>query len=113
MSEEKKRAEEDEESVQRKIDEALACTCVSDLKEGPCGEPFVEAFSCFIRSQDIQVGWADGAGAARRGERNLTPRLTRALALDQAGHGLLGRIRQAQGESTSPPWSVWRELFAC
>ncbi|QDZ20532.1 hypothetical protein HOP50_04g30530 [Chloropicon primus] len=43
---------EREEKVQRKIDEALACDCVSDLKEGPCGSPFIEAFSCFIRSQE-------------------------------------------------------------
>lgn len=45
------RDEEVEDEVKRKIDEALACTCVDDLKEGPCGDSFVEAFSCFIRSQ--------------------------------------------------------------
>ena len=45
------RDEEVEDEVKRKIDEALACTCVDDLKDGPCGDSFVEAFSCFIRSQ--------------------------------------------------------------
>mmetsp|Transcript_9192 Transcript_9192/g.17142 ORF Transcript_9192/g.17142 Transcript_9192/m.17142 type:complete len:93 (-) Transcript_9192:1411-1689(-) len=60
-----KGTQSDEESVKRKIDEALACDCIADLKEGPCGAPFVEAFSCFIRSQqpafektDCSVGFA-------------------------------------------------------
>ncbi|WZN64171.1 mitochondrial intermembrane space import and assembly protein 40 [Chloropicon roscoffensis] len=48
------RDEEVENEVKRKIDEALACTCVDDLKEGPCGDSFVEAFSCFIRSQRLE-----------------------------------------------------------
>ena len=43
-------------TVERKIEEALACDCIADLKEGPCGAPFVEAFSCFIRSQHLEVG---------------------------------------------------------
>jgi intermembrane space import and assembly protein 40 len=32
------------------IKSALDCPCVSDLKGGPCGAPFVLAFSCFHRS---------------------------------------------------------------
>ena len=49
------RDEEVEDEVKRKIDEALACSCVDDLKEGPCGDSFVEAFRSFIRSQRLEV----------------------------------------------------------
>ena len=37
--------------AQEKIDEALSCSWIDDLKEGPCGAPFVEAFGCFVKSQ--------------------------------------------------------------
>ena len=67
VAEEESGGKSDEARVQETIDEALACTCVSDLKEGPCGGPFVEAFSCFIKSQqpkfedktDCSVGFAE------------------------------------------------------
>ena len=50
-----------EEGVERKVQEALACPCVSHLKEGPCGPQFVEAFSCFIRSQESDADQVDCA----------------------------------------------------
>ena len=60
------RDEEVEDEVKRKIDEALACTCVDDLKDGPCGDSFVEAFSCFIRSQHKSL-------EVRRNLKNYSP----------------------------------------
>ena len=95
MSEEEKRAEEDEESVQRKIDEALACTCVSDLKEGPCGEPFVEAFSCFIRSQDIQVR------LGLSGRRRTAGGTKSDTAIDSCARSRPNRTRTARQDSPS------------
>ncbi|KAK9864615.1 hypothetical protein WJX84_001049 [Apatococcus fuscideae] len=41
---------EGEEDLDRKVEEALACPCVADLREGPCGKPFVDAFSCYVKS---------------------------------------------------------------
>ena len=38
------------QDLDRKVEEALACPCVADLKEGPCGKVFVEAFSCYVKS---------------------------------------------------------------
>ena len=39
------------QELNQKIEEALACPCLDDLKEGPCGKSFVAAFSCFLKSQ--------------------------------------------------------------
>jgi len=38
------------------VEEALACPCLDDLKEGPCGKSFVAAFSCFLKSQATEKG---------------------------------------------------------
>ena len=35
---------------------ALACPCLGDLKEGPCGPSFVYAFGCFMRSEHEDKG---------------------------------------------------------
>mmetsp|Transcript_14150 Transcript_14150/g.36309 ORF Transcript_14150/g.36309 Transcript_14150/m.36309 type:complete len:142 (+) Transcript_14150:201-626(+) len=56
------------------IDEALACPCVAELREGPCGEAFAAAFRCFVRHQaaddsDEQRGGSGGA----RGETQPNP----------------------------------------
>ena len=39
------------QELNRRIEEALACPCIDDIKAGPCGPSFVAAFACFIRSQ--------------------------------------------------------------
>mmetsp|Transcript_19992 Transcript_19992/g.27683 ORF Transcript_19992/g.27683 Transcript_19992/m.27683 type:complete len:104 (-) Transcript_19992:206-517(-) len=44
------------EDYDKLVAEALACPCVTDIKEGACGQPFVESFSCFIRSQAEEKG---------------------------------------------------------
>jgi hypothetical protein len=40
------------QSIDVKVQKALDCPCVADLKNGPCGGPFVDAFSCFLRSTE-------------------------------------------------------------
>lgn len=44
------------EELNQKVEEALACPCLDDLKEGPCGRSFVAAFSCFLKSQASEKG---------------------------------------------------------
>ncbi|KAL4857952.1 Mitochondrial intermembrane space import and assembly protein 40 [Chlorella vulgaris] len=45
-----------EENVEKKIEAALSCPCLGDLKDGACGPSFVHAFSCFIRSEEEDKG---------------------------------------------------------
>lgn len=47
---------EGEQDMEKKIEAALACPCLGDLKEGPCGPVFVHAFGCFIRSEHEDKG---------------------------------------------------------
>lgn len=52
------------QELERSIEEAIACPCVADLRDGPCGAQFVAAFSCFLRAQ---AGPPDPGGAAAPG----------------------------------------------
>eukprot|EP00803_Ostreobium_quekettii_P004370 evm.model.scf_394.6 EVM.evm.TU.scf_394.6 scf_394:50852-51256(+) len=45
-----------DEELDQKVAEALACDCVADLRDGPCGGPFVEAFTCFVKSSTPDKG---------------------------------------------------------
>lgn len=48
------------QDLNQKVEEALACPCLDDLKEGPCGKSFVAAFSCFLKSQATEkVTWCE------------------------------------------------------
>lgn len=47
---------EGEQDLEKKIDQALSCPCLGDLKEGPCGPTFVHAFTCFMRSDHEDKG---------------------------------------------------------
>ena len=109
------RDEEVEDEVKRKIDEALACTCVDDLKEGPCGDSFVEAFSCFIRSQHKSLEVSrnenyshhrtsrlldDRRGRSKRWQSDALERDAREL---NQGHGLFGGLWKAQGKKALTP----------
>ena len=49
------------EQVERNIQEALACPCIADFRDGPCGPSFVAAFSCFLRSSSMAAGAATNA----------------------------------------------------
>ncbi|WVZ86487.1 hypothetical protein U9M48_033252 [Paspalum notatum var. saurae] len=51
-----------EESIDVKVQKALDCPCVADLKNGPCGGPFVDAFSCFLRSTEEEKVGSDCVG---------------------------------------------------
>ncbi|WIA29492.1 hypothetical protein OEZ86_011993 [Tetradesmus obliquus] len=42
---------EEEEQLDRRIEQALECPCVDDLKSGPCGELFVTTFTCYHKSR--------------------------------------------------------------
>lgn len=35
---------------------ALACPCVADLRDGPCGASFVQAFTCFLKVKGEDKG---------------------------------------------------------
>ena len=35
---------------------ALACPCIADLRDGPCGTSFVQAFSCFVKTKAEDKG---------------------------------------------------------
>ena len=39
------------QDLDQKVEQALACPCLDDLKEGPCGTSFIAAFSCFLKSR--------------------------------------------------------------
>lgn len=38
------------ESLDVQAQKALECPCIADLRSGPCGNPFSEAFVCFLKS---------------------------------------------------------------
>lgn len=38
------------QELDKKIEEALACPCVDDLREGACGSQFTQAFTCYIKN---------------------------------------------------------------
>ncbi|KAG0450518.1 hypothetical protein HPP92_026886 [Vanilla planifolia] len=48
--------EEENESLDQKAQRALECPCVADLRKGPCGSQFSEAFVCFIKSTADEKG---------------------------------------------------------
>ena len=55
------------EQVERNIQEALACPCIADFRDGPCGPSFVAAFSCFLRSTSSQQASAGSSGGGGDG----------------------------------------------
>lgn len=46
----------DSQSLEEMAEKALECPCVADLKTGPCGVQFSEAFVCFLRSTQEEKG---------------------------------------------------------
>ncbi|CAM0903687.1 unnamed protein product [Alopecurus aequalis] len=49
-------SEDENESIDAKVQKALECPCIADLKTGPCGSGFIDAFSCFLRSTEVEKG---------------------------------------------------------
>eukprot|EP01026_Neomeris_dumetosa_P080128 TRINITY_DN88299_c0_g2_i2.p1 TRINITY_DN88299_c0_g2~~TRINITY_DN88299_c0_g2_i2.p1 ORF type:complete len:126 (-),score=18.87 TRINITY_DN88299_c0_g2_i2:204-581(-) len=42
------------------VEQALACPCIEDLKEGVCGKSFINAFTCFItKKEQLEKGGGD------------------------------------------------------
>ncbi|XP_030470316.1 mitochondrial intermembrane space import and assembly protein 40 homolog [Syzygium oleosum] len=44
------------ESLDAKAQKALECPCIADLRNGPCGTQFSEAFVCFLKSTAEEKG---------------------------------------------------------
>ena len=49
------------QAAEARIASALACPCVKDLREGPCGAAFEAAFRCYHRSREVPQGAECGA----------------------------------------------------
>mmetsp|Transcript_4431 Transcript_4431/g.13446 ORF Transcript_4431/g.13446 Transcript_4431/m.13446 type:complete len:201 (+) Transcript_4431:135-737(+) len=41
---------------EKQIEEALNCPCIDRMKEGPCAEPFIAAYRCFLESEATPQG---------------------------------------------------------
>ncbi|KAK7389667.1 hypothetical protein VNO78_24902 [Psophocarpus tetragonolobus] len=44
------------QSIEAMAQKALECPCVADLRTGPCGSQFSEAFLCFLKSTSLEKG---------------------------------------------------------
>ncbi|KAL0541591.1 hypothetical protein IC582_021644 [Cucumis melo] len=47
---------ETNESLDAKANRALECPCIADLRKGPCGVQFSDAFLCFFKSTAEEKG---------------------------------------------------------
>ncbi|KAI3941705.1 hypothetical protein MKX01_018295 [Papaver californicum] len=48
--------DDENESLEAKAQKALECPCVAELRSGPCGTSFSEAFLCFLKSTAEEKG---------------------------------------------------------
>ncbi|KAL5982984.1 Oxidoreductase [Asimina triloba] len=48
--------DDENESLDAKVQKALECPCVAGLRSGPCGTQFSEAFVCFLKSTAEEKG---------------------------------------------------------
>ncbi|KAJ6834841.1 mitochondrial intermembrane space import and assembly protein 40-like protein [Iris pallida] len=48
--------DDENESLDVKAQRALECPCVAELRKGPCGTQFSQAFVCFIKSTAEEKG---------------------------------------------------------
>lgn len=48
--------DDENESLDAKATKALECPCIADLRKGPCGNQFSEAFLCFLKSTAEEKG---------------------------------------------------------
>ncbi|KAK1556177.1 hypothetical protein Q3G72_000124 [Acer saccharum] len=48
--------DDENESLDAKAQKALECPCIADLRSGPCGVQFSEAFLCFLKSTSEEKG---------------------------------------------------------
>uniref|UniRef100_A0A7N0T436 Mitochondrial intermembrane space import and assembly protein 40 homolog n=1 Tax=Kalanchoe fedtschenkoi TaxID=63787 RepID=A0A7N0T436_KALFE len=47
---------DENESFDARVEKALECPCVAELRSGSCGAPFTEAFICFLKSTAEEKG---------------------------------------------------------
>ncbi|XP_059454373.1 mitochondrial intermembrane space import and assembly protein 40 homolog [Corylus avellana] len=47
---------DENESLDAQAQKALECPCIADLRNGPCGVQFSEAFLCFLKSTAEEKG---------------------------------------------------------
>lgn len=47
---------DENESIDAQAKKALECPCIADLRKGPCGSQFSEAFLCFLKSTAEEKG---------------------------------------------------------
>ncbi|GAB2215353.1 hypothetical protein Droror1_Dr00019736 [Drosera rotundifolia] len=47
---------DENESLDARAEKALDCPCIADLKSGPCGSQFSQAFLCFLKSTAEEKG---------------------------------------------------------
>ncbi|XP_073147866.1 mitochondrial intermembrane space import and assembly protein 40 homolog [Henckelia pumila] len=48
--------EDENQSLEAKAQKALECPCIADLRNGPCGPQFSDAFVCFLKSTAEEKG---------------------------------------------------------
>ncbi|KAF6153405.1 hypothetical protein GIB67_003595 [Kingdonia uniflora] len=48
--------DDENESLDAKAQKALECPCIAELRKGPCGTQFSEAFVCFLKSTAEEKG---------------------------------------------------------
>nr|XP_043629341.1 mitochondrial intermembrane space import and assembly protein 40 homolog [Erigeron canadensis] len=48
--------EDENASLEAKAEKALECPCIQNLKTGPCGSQFTDAFKCFLMSTAEEKG---------------------------------------------------------
>ncbi|KFK27647.1 hypothetical protein AALP_AA8G410500 [Arabis alpina] len=48
--------DDENESLDAKVQKALDCPCIADLRNGSCGSQFTEAFRCFLKSNAEEKG---------------------------------------------------------
>lgn len=49
-------AEQRQLSKEELIEEALNCPCIASMKEGSCGDSFIDAYKCFLQSETEPKG---------------------------------------------------------
>ncbi|XP_075520330.1 mitochondrial intermembrane space import and assembly protein 40 homolog isoform X1 [Primulina tabacum] len=48
--------DDENQSLEAKAEKALECPCIADLRNGPCGTQFSDAFVCFLKSTAEEKG---------------------------------------------------------
>lgn len=114
------------QALDRRIAEALDCPCVEELKSGPCGELFVNTFTCYQKSRaepkgcdclDVSLAFAvslytlTAAGAHTAAPRRQDVALPCPLPTQPGSRGECSR-HSRQGLHSGGRFSVCRQQFS-